>query len=102
MNVKYRVGDLELRLNDIPKEQQKLHSPYSEIVQWGNECCWTIATFEYDNDGYPELKYCGNRPLDLNKEQQNIFLTLIKEGYKYKRNKIDNKITTIEIEEFYD
>lgn len=90
MKVRYRIGDLELRLNDIPKEPCKIHSPWSEIVQWSKredvaEHCWTIATFEYDKDGYPELHYCGKRPLELEKDNIQAFLTLIEEGYKYVR-----------------
>lgn len=91
MKINYRIGDLELRLNDIPKNPQILHSPWSEIVQWSTrndipEHCWTIATFEYDRDGYPELRYCGRRPLDLEKDDMEIFLNLIQEGYRYKRD----------------
>jgi hypothetical protein len=105
MKVNYRIGNLELRLNDVPKEELKLHSPYSEIVQWsGNtekHCCWTIATFEYDSDGYPELHYCGDRPLQLDKAQQEIFQILIKEGYSYKRNS-DKEIIKIDFTNEYD
>lgn len=93
MKINYRIGDLELRLNDV-NEELKLHSPFSEIVQWyKDEHCWTIATFEYDRDGWPELHYCGNRPLELPEDSYEVFLMLIKEGYKYKR--IDNKIKRI-------
>lgn len=107
MKVRYRVGDLELRLNDIPKEPCKLHSPWSEIVQWSKrdytfEHCWTIATFEYDKDGYPELHYCGRRPLDLNKEESEVFLKLINEGYKYVRNTKGEIIKEGLLEEYYD
>ena len=101
MKINYRIGDLELRLNDIPENPQILHSPWSEIVQWGKytttegvnaECCWTVATFEYDKDGQPELRYCGSRPLDLDEDQSKVFQSLIKEGYKFNRNKSGNII----------
>ena len=108
MKVNYKIGNLELRLNDIPKEPHKIHSPWSEIVQW-NECsgdrqeyCWTIATFEYNRDGYPELHYCGRRPLDLNKEESEVFLKLINEGYKYVRNTKGEIIKEGLLEEYYD
>lgn len=106
MKVRYRIGDLELRLNDIPKESCKIHSPWSEIVQWSKredvaEHCWTIATFEYDKDGHPELHYCGSRPLDLEKDDIRAFLSLIEEGYKYKR--VNGKIEKENLlEEWYD
>lgn len=105
MKVNYRIGNLELRLNDVPKEELKLHSPYSEIVQWSKDTetahCWTIATFEYDRDGYPELHYCCDRPLHLDREYQEIFQILIKEGYGYKRNS-DNEIVKIDFTNEYD
>ena len=105
MKVNYRIGNLELRLNDVPKEELKLHSPYSEIVQWSEntekQCCWTIATFDYACDGYPELHYCGSRPLQLDKDEQEIFQILIKEGYGYKRNS-DNEIIKIDFANEYD
>lgn len=105
MKVNYRIGNLELRLNDLPKEEPILHSPHSEIVQWSENTetphCWTIATFEYDRDGYPELHYCGDRPLHLDKEHQEIFQILIKEGYGYKRNS-NKEIVKIDFTNEYD
>lgn len=106
MKVNYRIGNLELRLNDIPEKESKLHSPYSEIVQWSEDAetphCWTIATFEYDSDGYPELHYCGDRPLHLDDDyQERFFKFLIKEGYGYKRNS-DNEIVKIDFTNEYD
>jgi hypothetical protein len=106
MKINYRIDNLELRLNDLPEDTNILHSPWSEIVQWselkngGQNHCWTIATFEYDRDGYPELHYCGNRPTELPKEYVDIFLELINEGYKYKR--VDGVITKIDYSEEYD
>ena len=104
MKVNYRIGDLELRLNDLPEETNVLHSPWSEIVQWSitgeKSYCWTIATFEYDRDGYPELHYCGDRPLSLDKNQQEIFQVLIKEGYGYARK--NGVISKMDFSEEYD
>ena len=48
--------------------------------------CFTIASFTYDKDGYPELHYCGDRPLDLDSNELTIFHKLIKEGYNYRIN----------------
>lgn len=98
MKINYRIDDLELRLNDIPDVEPVLHSPFSEIVQWSSnstrEYCWTIASIDYDKDGYPELRYCGNRPLDLTVAQTKNFQSLIIEAYKYK---LDNgKITKMD------
>lgn len=98
MKVRYRIDDLELRLNDIPNPIPQIHSPFSEIVQWSNntdrEYCWTIATIEYDNDGYPELHYCGSRPLELTVLQKHLFNLLIEEAYNYKLT--DGKITKMD------
>jgi hypothetical protein len=40
-----------------------------------------IASFDY-NDGYYELRYVSDRPLSLNKEEREIFWTLVEYGYK--------------------
>lgn len=95
MNIKYRIDTLELRTTEhIDK------SFYLEIVKWSNssnkEYCYTIASFKYDKDGFPELHYCGNRPLELDKSELPAFYKLIKEGYIYKRNE-DGLITEISL-----
>ena len=64
----------------------------------GNE---DIATFEYDKEGYPELHYCGSRPLELDEHESELFRILIKEGYGYKRNE-DGQIIKIDFAEEYD
>jgi hypothetical protein len=103
MKVKYRIDNLELRLQD-EGDNNTLHSPWSEIVKWGisndQEYCWTIATFEYDSDGYPELHYCGDRPTHLTKQELSIFMDLVKEGYGYRRK--DGVITKIDFSQEYD
>jgi hypothetical protein len=105
MKVNYRIGNLELRLQD-PNENVKVHSPWSEIVKWekrntdptsdNDEYCYTIATYDYDSyrDGLPELRFCGNRPCDLSSEEMEIFMDLVKAGYKYRRED-DLKLTKI-------
>jgi hypothetical protein len=45
------------------------------------ESCMAIASFDY-NDGYYELRYVSDRPLSLNKEEREIFWTLVEYGYK--------------------
>ena len=82
-SVKYRINDLELILpTDIPGLLRQ-----SEIVQFKSddqkEYCFTIATFHYNNLGFPELSFCGNRPTQLSKEEWNAFIELIQTGYKY-------------------
>ena len=88
--VNYRIENLELRLYNINKDTMGLKQ---EIVKWEptngetethDEYCYTVAHFTYDGDGYPELKYVGNRPLELTPGEQSIFMELVKEGYKYK------------------
>lgn len=96
-SINYRIENLELVLRNINKDTLCLKQ---EIVKWVNESvntidingqskthdeyCYTIAHFTYDCDGYPELKYVGNRPLELTPGEQAIFMELVKEGYKYK------------------
>ena len=85
-SVTYRIDNLELRLPD------KEHCSCSEIVKYvsnrlapDGEFCYTVATFEYDMDGYPELTFCGNRPLELTPEEFEKFMILVRDGYKYKK-----------------
>lgn len=85
-SVTYRIDNLELRLPD------KEHCSCSEIVRYvsnrlapDGEFCFTVATFEYDKDGYPELTFCGNRPLELTSEEFEKFMILVRDGYKYKK-----------------
>lgn len=95
--INYRIENLELRFYSI---NSKSLNPKQEIVKWVNksvdtididdqtktnyEYCYTVAQFTYDSDGYPELKYVGNRPIELTPGEQLIFMELVKEGYKYK------------------
>ena len=81
-----RIDNLELRLPE--KEQDR----FSEIVKYvknqeapGGEYCFTVASFEYDRDGYPELTFCGNRPLELTPQEFEKFMILVNEGYKYRK-----------------
>ena len=85
-SVTYGVDNLELRLPD------KEHCSCSEIVRYvsnrlaqDGEFCFTVATFEYDKDGYPELTFCGNRPLELTPDEFEKFMILVRDGYKYKK-----------------
>ena len=87
----YRIENLELVLRNINEDS---YSPKQEIIKWEKETieshsvrdeyCYSLATFEYDSDGYPELSYVGNRPVELTPGEQLIFMELVKEGYKYK------------------
>lgn len=87
--VNYRIENIELVLRSI---NENSYCPKQEIIKWEketispgiDECCYSIATFQYDSDGYPELKYIGNRPIELTPGEQLIFAELVKEGYKYK------------------
>ena len=85
----------------------KIHSPWSEIVKWvrrtdpksdNEEYCYTIATYDYDRDGWPELRFCGNRPCDLSSVEMETFMDLVKVGYKYRR-KDGLKLTKIQEEQ---
>ena len=88
-NVKYRIGNLELRLPEIPNNSEG-SSALREIVKWQKkEYCYTIAIFSYDRCGcpelgYPEVRFVGNRPMELNIDEWEAFKILLEEGYKYK------------------
>lgn len=89
--INYRIGNLELVLRSINENTYCLKQ---EIIKWKEETansdnerkeyCYSVAQFTYDGDGYPELKYVGNRPIELTPAEQLIFMELVKEGYKYK------------------
>ena len=90
-NVNYRIENLELRLPKIPNNFEG-SSALREIVKWQKdeskkigEFCYTIAIFSYDRDeGYPEVRFVGNRPMELNNDEWEAFKILLEEGYKYK------------------
>lgn len=47
------------------------------------ESCYTIATFEYDEyEGEYEFMWVGERPLDLNEQEEKDFKELIKYGFE--------------------
>lgn len=62
-----------------------------EIVKWipstnklsdSKEFCIVIASFvNVDKEGNCDLRYCGRRPLDLNKEEFEDFQDLVRFGY---------------------
>lgn len=46
------------------------------------QSCFSIASFRYDNhEGLYELSFIGDRPVQLTKEERDIFWELIKYGY---------------------
>lgn len=55
------------------------------------ESCMAIASFEYD-DGFYELRFVGDRPINLTKEERKIFWKLIRYG-----NTVLNKNKEIKI-----
>lgn len=46
------------------------------------ESCYVVASFERDSEGYYELKFIGDRPLNLKKKDFEDFMKLVKFGYK--------------------
>ena len=75
MKISFRIDDLELRNT----------STMFEIVKWSNDkSCYTVAIFYFDSDGYPELRFVGDRPLQL--ENFDIFMTLVRQGYKFSKD----------------
>ena len=46
------------------------------------ESCFAIASFDYDKEGYYELHFIGDRPLDLTKEERETFWEIIEYGDK--------------------
>lgn len=66
--------------------------PYS--IRYHQDCfkhkesCYSIASFERDEEGYYELKFIGDRPLNLNKDELKDFWKLVKYGY-HELNKLN-------------
>jgi hypothetical protein len=56
------------------------------------EACYTLATFEDDEGEINkyELKYCGDRPLELDEEEFEIFNEIVRWAYNRFKNNKDN------------
>lgn len=63
-----------------------IHNPCSIRVHKDcfkhKESCYAIACFIRDKEGYYELSFVGNRPLNLNEEELKDFWKMVKYGYK--------------------
>ena len=47
------------------------------------QCCMAIASFNYnENEGCYELEFVGDRPIQLTKEERDIFWELLEYGFK--------------------
>lgn len=55
------------------------------------EVSMAIASFDYDNEGYWQLSFIGDRPLCLDEKEREIFWELIKYGYEQLNNYEDEK-----------
>ena len=56
------------------------------------ETCYSIASFDRDKEGFYELHFIGDRPLNITKEEKEIFWKLISIG-----NDILNNMNNVEI-----
>lgn len=56
------------------------------------ETCYSIASFDRDKEGFYELRFICDRPLNLNEEEKEIFWKLISIG-----DDILNKMNNVEI-----
>lgn len=56
------------------------------------ESCYSIAYFNWDKEGFYELRFVGDRPIKLNKEERELFWKLISIG-----DDILNKMNNAEI-----
>lgn len=47
----------------------------------GKECCYTLGSFRWDDhEGIYEFQFCGDRPLQLSKENREVFWELLEYG----------------------
>lgn len=54
------------------------------------QSCFAIASFDWDKEGYYELHFIGDRPLEITKEEREAFWKLLEYGYK-QLNKENNE-----------
>lgn len=84
--INYRLGNIELRVSKYRYSVEKKEwEDGLEIVEWGNNSCWSIALFEVDKDGICELHFVQDRPLSGSVDWVD-FGNLIEIGYKYLNN----------------
>lgn len=81
-NIKYRIGDLELRRTETLGEDRQ----YLEIVEWykdddGSEFCYTICMFKETKEGY-DLQSVGDR-IVVNETNWIDLRVLIKHGFEF-------------------
>ena len=56
------------------------------------ESCMAIASFNYNShEGYYELEFVGDRPIQLTKEERDIFWELLEYGFKQLNNQEENE-----------
>ena len=56
------------------------------------EYCYSIASFDWDKEGFYELRFIGERPFNLEEEEKEIFWELISIG-----NNILNNMNNVKI-----
>lgn len=45
------------------------------------ETCFTLASFDYDeHEDFFEIRFCGDRPLDLDSEERDLFWKILRMG----------------------
>lgn len=81
--INWTKGDLEIRTTE--KGIDKTY-PYVELIKWfetssGKRCCYVVAYFHRDSDGYYNLIFVGDRPfsdiaeIDIQEVWKELFLT---------------------------
>ena len=69
-------GDFYVEVNtEYPINIHKVRFKYKES-------CYAVASFTRNKEGYYELKFIGDRPLNLNEEELKDFWEVVKYGYK--------------------
>ena len=77
-------AEFKVILHDLELRTVQNSNPEVEIVKWRGtkqeKTCYTLASWDITSDTI-DLRFCGQRPIELNEDEQEDFWTLIKVGY---------------------
>lgn len=76
-----REGEFE-KAGDFYVKKTPYSIKFHKSCFTNKESCFSIAAFNRDKDGYYELSFIEDRPLNLDKADFNDFMLLVKYGYR--------------------
>lgn len=79
-----RIGDYYVKKDELYPVR------YHKSCFKNKETCYSVASLSRDNEGYYELHFIGDRPLNLSDKDLKDFWEVVKYGYK-ELNKLNNE-----------